>query len=283
MKSLLLILTFACFLSCKNEKQSTNTKEKIVTIDNEVENVTNPKFQTLIDSAKVNGSILIYDSHKKKYISNDFVWSNKGQLPASTFKIPNSIIALELGLMENDSSIFVWDGSKRQNPNWEQDLTLKEAFHYSCVPCYQELARKIGLVHMKENLEVLDYNSMVVDTLTIGDFWLQGNSRITQFEQIDFLLRLNQSLLKISAETEKVIKRIMLIEENNEYKISGKTGWSITDKVNNGWFVGILEKNDDTYYFATNIDSRLDTDMNSFAFTRKDITYKAFKSLGVVK
>ena len=68
------------------------------------------EFQTILDSVKVRGAILVYDPQKKTYYSNDFEWTKKQNLPASTFKIPNSIIALETGVVENDSALFEWDG-----------------------------------------------------------------------------------------------------------------------------------------------------------------------------
>lgn len=54
-----------------------------------------PEFQAIIDSANLEGGILIYDFQGDEYFSNSFEWAGKGKLPASTFKIVNSIIALE--------------------------------------------------------------------------------------------------------------------------------------------------------------------------------------------
>jgi len=128
------------FFSCTSNKTYPNKKDEKST---ELRIVIS-EFNTIIESADVKGSILIYDFENNKYYSNDFQWAEKGNLPASTFKIPNSIIALETGIVEDDSTLFKWDGEKRYLKNWEQDLTFKQAFHYSCVPCYQEVARKIG-------------------------------------------------------------------------------------------------------------------------------------------
>ena len=122
------------------------------------------EFQAFIDSADVTGSILLYDLNNDTYYSNDFNWTRKGYLPASTFKIPNSMIALETGVVENDSTLFEWIGYERRLKFWEQDLTFKKAFHYSCVPCYQEVARKIGATRMNAWLNKLDYGQMHVDT-----------------------------------------------------------------------------------------------------------------------
>ena len=241
------------------------------------------EFQTIIDSANVEGAILIYDLDGDKYYSNDFEWTKNGNLPASTFKITNSIIALETGVVENDSTLFKWNGEKRRLKNWEQDLIFRDAFHFSCVPCYQELARKIGIKRMTEYLEKLEYGNMKVDSTNIDLFWLEGESRINQFQQIDFLKRFYQSDLPISEQTKRIMKRMMVIEENDEYKLSGKTGWSIRNGNNNGWFVGYIKYKSKTYFFATNVEPKEQFDMNMFPIIRKDVTFKAFEQMKIIK
>ena len=110
------------------------------------------EFGNILDSLKVKGAIVIYDIKNKTYYSNNFDWSKTGIIPASTFKIPNSIIALETGIIKNDSTVFKWNGEKRRFKKWEEDLTFKKAFQVSCVPCYQEIARKVGVKRMKSYL-----------------------------------------------------------------------------------------------------------------------------------
>ena len=85
------------------------------------------EFGNILDSLKVKGAILIYDLKNKTYYSNDFSWTKRGIIPASTFKIPNSIIALETGVIINDSVIFKWNGEKRNFKKWEEDLTFKKS------------------------------------------------------------------------------------------------------------------------------------------------------------
>ncbi len=240
-------------------------------------------FQTIIDSANVSGSILIYDLEGHDYYSNDFDWAQKGKLPASTFKITNSIIALETGVVEDGSTLFRWNGESRSLRSWEQDLVFTDAFHYSCVPCYQEVARDIETERMTKYLDKLDYGNMDVNASNIDLFWLQGESRITQFEQIDFLKRLYQSDLPISDRTKEIMKRMMVIEENKEYKLSGKTGWSIRNGNNNGWFVGYIESRNKTYFFATNVEPKEQFDMNMFPMIRRDVTYKAFEQMNIIE
>lgn len=241
-----------------------------------------PEFRTILDSLKVKGSILIYDVKNKTYYSNDFAWAKTGIFPASTFKIPNSIIALETGIIKNDSAIFKWNGEKRRFKKWEEHLTFKKAFQVSCVPCYQEIARKIGVKRMKSYLKKLNYTGMVFDTLTIDNFWLQGKSKFSQMQQIDFLERLYFSKLPIAKTTEKIMKDIMLIEKNENYVLSGKSGWGMRNEINNGWLVGYLETNNTVYFFATNVEKQ-ETDMEEFPVIRLNSTKEAFKKLNLIQ
>ncbi len=239
-------------------------------------------FQSILDSANLKGAILLYDPQKNTYHSNDFEWSKKGRLPASTFKIPNSIIALETGVVKDDSTLFVWDGQKRALKIWEQDLILKEAFQYSCVPCYQEIARKIGVKRMNSYLQQLEYKDMRVDTTNIDLFWLEGDSKISQWQQIDFLNRLYQYKLPVSERSNKIMKNMLLIEDQSSYKLSGKTGWAIRDGKNNGWFVGYIEVDQKVYFFATNVSPKKNFDMASFPAIRKEVTYQALRAMGIL-
>lgn len=238
-------------------------------------------FQTILDSAQVTGSILVYDPQKSMYYSNDFKWAETGHLPASTYKIPHSFIALETGVVENDSTLFEWNGEKRRLKIWEQDLIFKKAFHFSCVPCYQSIARKIGPNRMNQYLDSLDYGDMLVDSSNIDIFWLVGESKINQFQQIDFLQRFYQAKLPVSDRTQQIMKRLMVIEENDSYILSGKTGWSIRNDQNNGWFVGFVEKEEQVYFFATNVEPQEEFNMKMFPKIRKEITAKALKLLGI--
>lgn len=261
--------------SCKNEEKS--KKEKT-----ETKLIVNNEFQEILDATKLEGAILVYDLSKDVYYSNNFEWCSKGRLPASTFKIPNSIIALETGVVKNDSTIFKWKGESRYLKIWEQDLTLKEAFHYSCVPCYQEVARKIGVERMKSNVIKLDFGTMDVNETTIDNFWLQGKSKINQFQQIDFLKRLYNSELLISKRTDSIMKNMMIMSKKNQYVLRGKTGWSIRGEENNGWFVGYVLVKNKAYFFATNVVPKKSFNINLFNKERKEVTFKTLDMLKIL-
>jgi beta-lactamase class D len=274
----ILILWNACGTNTSGPVDKSRPEE-----DKPAQDILMSGFQEIIDSVGVHGSILIYDPQQHLYYSNNFEWAAKGFLPASTFKIPNSIIALETGVVKDLETLFIWDGQKRRLSVWEKDMNFQEAFHASCVPCYQDIARSIGVKKMREYLDRFQYGNMLVDSATIDLFWLEGESKISQYGQIEFLELFYSGMLPISQRSFSLMKELMVIEKTGEIVISGKTGWSIRNGNNNGWFVGYVEKDDQVYYFATNIVPRENFSMDLFASIRKDITYKAMESIGILQ
>lgn len=281
MKYLCALFLGIILLSCSpgSETDQGTNYETVDTLSQEQEST---EIQKLFDSISLNGSVLIYDPSKDIYYSNDLEWAHSGHLPASTFKITNSIIALETGVVEDDSTMFKWDGKKRRLSFWERDMVFRDAFHLSCVPCYQDIARKIGTDRMIAFLDSFKYGNMFLDSNSIDLFWLEGESKITQFEQIAFLKKFYNSDLPIKERTENIMKRLMVIDKNDSYTISGKTGWSIRDGNNIGWFVGFVEVKEDVYYFATKVEPKEDFDMDQFASIRKKLSFEALKALGII-
>ena len=268
---LLILFLFSC-----SQKQHVKKEKAILN--------TEKKLQVILDSSKVNGVILIYNKQENKYYSNNFQEARTSYLPASTFKIPNSIIGLETGLLKDENTIFKWNGEERAFAAWEKDLPLKEAFRRSCVPCYQELARKIGVKKMKENLMQLQFGEMDVNLENIDNFWLVGHSKINPFQQIDFLIRFYENQLKISNSTTKTVNSIMKMNTTKSYTLSGKTGLAVTEEKDTGWFVGYVEKGKNLLYFATKITPKESNMLRAvFIKSRKETTISALKKLNIIE
>jgi beta-lactamase class D len=278
MKFTCLVIVLFTLISCSTGPVGKKSPEKVIIQSA----VYSPELQEVIDSANVTGSVLVYDQQNNTFWSNDFARCDSGFLPASTFKIPNSIIALETGVVANDSTLFKWNGEKRRLQAWEQDLTFTEAFRVSCVPCYQEIARKIGPLRMNEYLKKLNYGKMKVDSSNIDVFWLEGESRISMNQQLDFIARFYNKQLPVSDRTRDILKRMMVIEDTGKYVFSGKTGWSIRNGNNNGWFVGYLETKGGVYFVVTNIEPREKFNMDLFPKIRTRISLEAFKKLKIL-
>lgn len=264
---LIFLMHLVIFLGegCRSERQ-------------DISKVYSESFDTILDSLGVGGSILVYDRDKNTFYSNDFVHAEQGFIPASTFKIPNAIIALETGVVESDTAMIFWDGQERYLDLWEQDLTFAEAFRYSCVPCFQEIARRIGLYRMRTYLDELDFGSMDVDEASLDDFWLLGESRVSQFEQVDFLQRLYFSRLPVSPRTTNIVKGMMDLELEGETKWSGKTGLGVVGDSYVGWIVGYAESEKGVFFYATNIQPRSES-TEAFAAKRLIATRVAMEQL----
>ncbi|MGB3640423.1 MAG: class D beta-lactamase [Rivularia sp. (in: cyanobacteria)] len=199
----------------------------------------------------VNGSIIIYDTSNNKIYEHNSPRNSQAFLPASTFKILNTLIALETGVIQNDVSVLTWDGIKRDFDVWNQDTNLRQAFKNSTVWFYQVLARKIGRERMQNFINRVGYGNQRIGTVeNIDKFWLEGDLRITPKQQIEFLQKVQSGKLPFSERNLNLLKDIMIVEQTPNYTLRGKTGW--VDKT--GWFLGYLEQNNKVYYFATNID-----------------------------
>jgi beta-lactamase class D OXA-209 len=238
-------------------------------------------IRSIFDRYGMTGTVLIIDPGKNRYFGyHEALWDS-GYLPASTFKIPNALIGLETGVIDT-AYIFKWNGEKRRLPQWEQNLNLREAFRVSCVPCFQELARKTGPERMRSYLGKMHYPGMDVHADNIDLFWLEGDSRITPRQQAEFMQRLYEEKLPLKKEVMRSVKKIMVTESGKGWTISGKTGWAIRNGNNYGWFVGWLEVNDQVYYVATLVEPKNQEETGDFAAARKLVTMDVFRYFGLI-
>lgn len=270
--------------SCSNtQKETINESDAVEVKKLQPTEVKTPIIDKLLDSLQLEGVILIYDETNNQYLSNNFQEAKQQVLPASTFKIPNTIIGLETGNIESEETVFKWDGNQRAFPMWEKDLVLRDAFQFSCVPCYQGLALQIGVDTMQHYLKKLEFGQMDVNQKTLDNFWLIGTSKISPNEQVEFLRKLYHHDLAISERTQKIITNIMSIDQSDQYHLSGKTGWAAFPDKNIGWFVGFIEKANDVYFFATKVEPQEGFDIKDFPRIRKELTLEAFKKLQIIK
>ena len=239
-------------------------------------------LKNVFDKYGMTGTILILDPEENRYFGYDRARWDSGYLPASTFKIPNTLIGLESGMIDT-GYIFKWNGAKRRSPQWNKDLKLQEAYQVSCVPCYQELARKIGPDRMNSYLEKLKYPGMDVHPQNIDVFWLEGNSRITPRQQVEFVRRIYEGKLPVKQTVIQAMKAIMVNEVTPDYTLSGKTGWAIRNGNNYGWFVGWLETKGKVYFIATLVEPKNQEEVSDFTMARKRVTMEVLRLFGVIR
>lgn len=242
---------------------------------------TREDFKKYYDQMNVQGTFILYDQVNQKYVCYNDSLSRKPFTPASTFKICNTIIGLETGVIKDEHTVHKWDGVNRPNPAWNKDQDLKTAFQNSTVWYYQQLARKVGGKRMKYWLTKLQYGN--ADTSGgIDRFWLTGGLRISPEQQVEFLRKLNTNQLPVSQRTIDIVKKVMLMESTPDYELRSKTGWGMQDSANIGWYTGILEFRGKAYYFANCIQCK-DLNNKDFSRARVDIVRQLFIDLEITQ
>ncbi|BDD05514.1 class D beta-lactamase [Aureibacter tunicatorum] len=199
--------------------------------------------------------------------------SKKEFVPASTFKILNSMIALQASSINSINDTIKWDGVDRGYKPWNQNQTMQTAFPISCVWFYQELARKTGHKRMQEWITKADYGNKKIGN-KIDNFWLEGELAISATGQIDFLEKLVKHELPFDTKIQETAKDLMITDSTENYVIHSKTGWS----ENIGWNVGYIESESNIWLFALNMDLH-DIKM---AKSRKSITYDILKEQKII-
>ena len=215
--------------------------------------VERPQWKKHFAAAGVSGTMVLRKDGAADILVFDAKRAATPYLPASTFKILNTLVALETGAVAGPDEVFRYDGVPRFLPAWNADLTLRQAFALSCVPVYQEIARRIGPERMAHAVAAAHYGNADISG-GIDLFWLQGGLRISALEQIDFLSRLSRRQLPFSANAMTTTLDIMVAETTPDYVLRAKTGWAARVRPGIGWYVGSVTRGNDTWHFALNID-----------------------------
>jgi beta-lactamase class D len=204
------------------------------------------------------GTFVGYKTDDYLIVASDKDRSGQAFLPASTFKIPNSLIALETGVVgDSDKDVFKWDGVRRSIEAWNQDHTLRSAIAASAVPVYQEVARRIGAERMQKYVDLFEYGNRNIGG-GIDQFWLTGDLRIDPIQQIDFVDRLRRGVLPVSKRSQDLVRDILPVTKTGDATIRAKSGLLGAElgKPSLGWLVGWTEKSGAQTVFALNLDVR---------------------------
>jgi beta-lactamase class D len=208
--------------------------------------------------AGTDGTFVGYKIDDYLVIASDKDRSGEAKLPASTFKIPNSVIALETGVVgDPDKDVFKWDGVTRSIEAWNRDHTLRSAIAASAVPVYQQIARRIGAERMQKYLDLFEYGNRDIGG-GIDQFWLTGNLRIDPVQQVDFVDRLRRGTLPVSKRSQELVRDILPVAKVGDTIIRAKSGLLGAEigKPSLGWMVGWAEKGSADTVFALNLDVR---------------------------
>ena len=207
-------------------------------------------LKTYFDQNKVDGCFTMFNNADGKVTVYNMQLDTMRFSPASTFKIVNSLVGLEIGRITDEKMLIKWDGIKRANDDWNKDLTMEEAFKVSAVPYYQQVARLIGKDTMQHWLDSMHYGNQKIGS-RLDSFWLDNSLKISADEQLGLVKRLYFDQLPLQKRTQQIVRDVMTQEDNTLYKLSYKTGWGFDEKNNNiGWVVGWIEENKHPYFFT---------------------------------
>jgi beta-lactamase class D len=208
------------------------------------------------DSAGVTGCFGLFNNGENNLIIYNLPrYRDSAYSPASTFKIVNSLIGIQTGIITDENMVIKWDGVKRWNEDWNKDLTMKEAFAVSAVPWFQELARRIGRDTMQRWIDSLGYGNRNISG-PIDSFWLNNHLKIKPDEQLGLVKKLYFDQLPFFKRTQEIVQSVMLREQNANYKLYYKTGWGTRENGNElGWVVGWIEENRHPYFFVLNFEA----------------------------
>ncbi|MGV3741774.1 MAG: penicillin-binding transpeptidase domain-containing protein [Burkholderiaceae bacterium] len=225
----------------------------------------------------VRGTFVLHDMQTGRTLCHNPQRAAERFLPASTFKIPNTLIALESGVASGPDFFLPWDRAAVPPQAWwpaawSQDQTLRSALKNSVVWYYKELARRTGRERMQSYVDRFDYGNRDISG-GIDQFWLSGGLRISAEEQVDFLQRFYSGKLGISERSTRLAKDMLVLEETPEYRLSGKTGWAGLGEpgTQTGWLVGYLERDGQAYPFALNIHIEKNEDAAARMATTKSV------------
>jgi beta-lactamase class D len=235
------------------------------------------EIAALFAEAGVEGTLVLARLDGQEVIVHNEARAERRLPVASTFKVFNTLIALEEGAISGPDAVLTWDGRQHSYPAWNQDQTLKSAFAVSCVWCYQRLAERIGAERYRAHLMQADYGELQEPFDTTG-FWLDGSLTISAQEQVRFLRQVIERRLPYRPETYAALRTIMLAEEGSELRLYAKTGWAARATPQIGWYVGYVETADATWIFALNIDTRDESDLP----LREALTRDALQAKGII-
>jgi beta-lactamase class D len=200
-------------------------------------------------------------SNKSKLSSVNESRANTQLTPYSTFKVANSLIALDLGVIKNTEQALTYDEKTYPKQAWWPSVwklpnyNLATAFKYSMVAIYRQLAMDIGEKNMLNYLNKMRYGNQDISS-GLDSFWLNGSMKISAIEQAIFLQKAYNNEFAMNEQAIKHLKSVMLVETTPNYRLFAKTGAGKTDKGTMlGWYIGFVENSAGVHFFAFNFDS----------------------------
>lgn len=199
------------------------------------------------------GSFVLYDQSADKWNIYNMEHASTRVSPNSTYKIYDALLGLESGIITPEHSTFTWNGEPYPFNSWEADQDLTSAIHNSVNWYFQAIDSQAGFEAVRTFLQTINYGNQNTGT-NLNLYWTDFSLKISPIEQVELLQDFYQNNFHFDSKNIQAVKKALLLSTTSSGSLYGKTG---TGRVNgkdvNGWFVGYIESDNNTYYFATNI------------------------------
>lgn len=243
------------------KKESENTGEELLDLSNAFNNI--------------NGCAVLYSPSENKFSLYNKDMAEQEVSPYSTFKIISTLIGLHNNIIKDETSTMNYNGTQYLNLEWNGNLTLQTAFQTSCIWYFHQIINSVGEEKVKKELSELKYGncdvsewegSMINPYKELNGFWLGSSLKISPYEQVKVLSKIFEGESFYDSESIKILKKIMLIEDNKEQKIYGKTGSGSNGEA---WFIGFTEKGQQREYFAIYLNDSLQREQISSSVAKE--------------
>ena len=202
------------------------------------------------------GSFVLYDLKHDTWKIHDKERASLRVAPNSTYKLYSALFGLENNIITPANSLIRWNGESYPFEAWNKDQTLQSAMTSSVNWYFQSIDEQLGSSAVQNYLRNIGYGNEDLS----GDFssyWMESSLKISPVEQVELLTKLYNNDFGFAPENIKAVKDSIHIASSDTSNFYAKTG---TGRVNgqdvNGWFIGFIERTDNTYFFATNIHAK---------------------------
>ena len=225
------------------------------------------------------GSFVLYDLKNDTWSIHDKERASLRVAPNSTYKIYDALFGLEEGVITSENSFIAWDGETYPFEAWNADQTLRSAMNSSVNWYFQTVDKQLGASVVCSYIQEIGYgNENISDDPST--YWLESSLKISPIEQVELLVKLQNNSFGFAPENINALKDAICLSSSDAGTFYGKTGTGrVDDRDVNGWFVGLLETGDNTYYFATNIQNN----SNATGSIASEITTKILSDMNILK
>lgn len=199
------------------------------------------------------GCFVLYDLNKDQWSLYNREHAVLRTAPDSTYKIYDALFALEEKIITPESSLLIWNREDYPFEAWEQDQTLQTAMSGSVNWYFQALDQQLGRNVLQNYLLEIDYGNELMSR-DLSSYWMESTLKISPVEQVKLLKNFYRNTFHFASENIQAVKDSIYLSSSSEGTLYGKTGTGRVDgQDTNGWFIGFAETQENTYFFATNI------------------------------